>query len=127
MIGDIYRVEDKFWAVQTEQKSGDSGSYSAFSIVVSEIEKEDIRLPRGVVVPDAECGLILGLRILAKRVRPSILRQTGRNVGLHLPIISNMWNTLQDSVATFGFDYNVRRGRKELYDYVYKISKDMGW
>lgn len=127
MIGDIYRVEDKFWAVQTKQKDGDSGSYAAFSIVVSEIEKEDMRIPRGVVDPDAECGLILGLRILAKRVRPSILKRTGRNVGLYLPIISNIWNTLQDSVTTFGFDYNLRPGRNELYNYVYKISKDMGW
>ncbi len=127
MVGDIYRVGDKYWAVQTEEREGRRDSYAAFSIIVSEIEKEDILIPSGLVDPYAECGLLLGMRILAKRIKPSILKRTGRNVDPYLPIFGCTWNTLCNDKSTLGFDYSVRRGRKDIHDYIFKISREMGW
>lgn len=126
MVGDIYRVGDKYWAVQTEEREGRRDSYAAFSIIVSEIEKEDILIPSGLVDPYAECGLLLGMRILAKRIKPSILKRTGRNVGPYLPIFGCIWNAMHDESA-FGSDYKVRHGRKYIHDYIFKISREMGW
>ncbi len=110
MIGDIYRVDGKYWAVHYRKGT----LKNALALIVEEIEPCDILIPYGLIGP-FECGLVIGLRLICSHMYPSIFQKTGHIDTRYIPFLYSNWDSELGDAA------RKRHNRQELAIYVEKL------